>query len=180
MPTDFATARRLLAEAGFPAGRGLPGVEIQVTQNSVAQKVGEVIQETWRRELGVVSTVATREIKVLLHNMETLDYSAGILNFTADFADPATFLEIFLAKGSDNRTGWANPEYDRLIAEAARTLDPERRFEFFQQAEALLLEEAPLAPLYFDTRAYLIHPAVKGWVPAPLFVRRYHYVWLEK
>jgi oligopeptide transport system substrate-binding protein len=180
VPTDFETARQLLAEAGFPAGRGLPGVEIQVTPSGVAQRVGEVIQETWRRELGVVSTVATTEIKVLQNNMETLNYSAGIMGFAGDFADPSTFLEVFLAKGPDNKTGWANADYDRLVAEAVRTLDSERRIELFQRAEALLLEEAPLAPLYFDTQAYLIHPAVKGWVPAPLWIRRYQNVWLEE
>ena len=173
-------ARRLLTEAGFPAGRGLPAVEFQVFQGGSDHTVGEVIQETWRRELGVVSTIAIKEIKVAVQNMQTMDSSVGITGWGADFADPATFLEVFLGKGTQNRTGWANPEYDRLIAEAARTLDPERRFEHFQQAEALLLEEAPIAPLCFDAKTYLIHPAVKGWVPAPLGLRRYQYVWLEK
>jgi oligopeptide transport system substrate-binding protein len=180
MPTDFAAARRLLVEAGFPAGQGLPAVEIQVNNETERRKVAEVIQETWRRELGVGSTVATAEQKTFVQNRQILNYSVSISGWGADFADPATFLEVFLGKGGNNWTGWANPEYDRLIAEASRTPDPARRFEFFQQAEALLLEEAPIAPLYFDTAAYLIHPAVKGWVPAPLVTRRYQYVWLEK
>jgi len=180
IPTDFAAARRLLAEAGFPAGRGLPVVNILVPNDTERVRSAEVIQETWRRELGVGSTIATKEWKVHAQNQQTLDYSVAIWDWVADFADPATFLEMFLGKGGQNRTGWANPEYERLIAEASRTPDPARRFEFFQQAEALLLEEAPIAPVYFDTYAYLIHPAVKGWVPAPLVTRRYQYVWLEK
>jgi oligopeptide transport system substrate-binding protein len=179
MPTDFAAARRLLAEAGFPAGRGLPTFEIQALGNSSDLPVAEVIQQTWRRELGVGSTIATKEARVLFQATQALNHTVAFGNWFADFADPATYLELFLGKGGLNHTGWANPAYDRLIAEASRTLDPAQRFEFFQQAEALLLEEAPIAPLYFGAQTYLIHPAVKGWVPAPLVVRRYQYVWLE-
>ncbi|MDO8542533.1 MAG: peptide ABC transporter substrate-binding protein [Opitutaceae bacterium] len=180
VPTDFATARRLLAEAGFPAGRGLLEVEIQTNNTAERRRIAEVIQETWRRELGVRSTIASMEGRVSAQYQRTLDYSVAIGDWVADIADPVNFLEVYLGKGGNNWTGWSNPEYDRLIAEAARTLDPERRFEFFQQAEALLLEEAPIAPLFFGAQTYLIHPAVKGWVPAPLWVRRYQYVWLEK
>jgi len=180
LPTDFAAARRLLAEAGFPAGRGLPVVEIKVGNFTERVRTAEVIQETWRRELGVGSTIAAKETKTVIQELQTSDYSVALAGMGYDFADPVNNLEAFIRKGAQNWTGWANPEYDRLIAEASRTPDPERRFEFLQQAEALLLEEAPIAPLYFDTQTYLIHPAVKGWAPSPLRVRRYQYVWLEK
>ncbi|HEY9248336.1 MAG TPA: peptide ABC transporter substrate-binding protein, partial [Rariglobus sp.] len=65
------------------------------------------------------------------------------------------------------------PAYDRLIAAAARELDTGRRFDLLRQAEALVLEEAPATPVFFGTRTYLIHPDVKGWVPALLGVHRY-------
>jgi oligopeptide transport system substrate-binding protein len=180
IPTDFAAARRLLAEAGFSGGRGLPVVEIKVGNFTERVRTAEVIQETWRSELGVGSTIATKEAKTVMQELQTLDYSVALAGFGYDFADPVNNLEAFIEKGARNWTGWVNPEYDRLIAEASRTPDPERRFEFLQQAEALLLEEAPIAPVYFEAKAYLIHPAVKGWVPAPLDTRRYQYVWLEK
>ena len=179
VPTDFATARRLLADAGFPAGRGWPGIEIEVSNRIENRSVAEVLQETWRRELGVASTIAIRESKVHYQNQQTLNYSVGLAGVDYGIPDPVDLLESFIGKDRNNWTGWANPEYDRLIGEAARTADPERRFEYFQLAEALLLEEAPIAPLYFDTWNYLIHPAVRGWVPAPVS-RRYQYVWLEK
>jgi oligopeptide transport system substrate-binding protein len=180
VPTDFAAARRLLVEAGFPAGRGLPVVEIKIGNRTERLRIAEVLQETWRRELGVDCTIATKESKTVLQELQTLDYSIAINGLLADFADPANFLEMSLGKGGYNWTGWANPDYDRLLAEAVRIQDHERRFAHFQQAEALLLEEAPIAPVWFDTHAYLIHPAVQGWVPAPLRLRRYQYVWLEK
>jgi oligopeptide transport system substrate-binding protein len=177
VPTDFAAARRLLAEAGFPAGQDLPAVTLQIYGS---QKIAEVIQETWRRELGIVCTIDQGEIKAVLQDIQALQYSVGMGGWTADFTDPATFLEVFVTNGKENKTGWGNPDYDRLIAKAAHTLDPARRLEVFQEAEALLLEEAPIAPLLFGSQTYLIHPAVKGWVFAPLGLRRYHHVWLEK
>jgi oligopeptide transport system substrate-binding protein len=68
----------------------------------------------------------------------------------ADYADPSTFLGTMVTGGGNNWAGWSNKEFDRLIAEAANTADNARRFELFQRAEAILLDEAPLIPLYFQ------------------------------
>ena len=76
-------------------------------------------------------------------------------------------------------TGWSNPEYDRLIAEAGRTGDQAARFAAFQKAEAILLEEAPILPVYFYTHAFLIRPNVKGWHPTILDHHPYKHVRLE-
>jgi oligopeptide transport system substrate-binding protein len=90
-----------------------------------------------------------------------------------------TFLDIFITNGGMNYTGWADPNYDRLIAEVGQMADPIRRAETLQIAEALLLEQGPIAPLCYRATVYLIHPAVKGWVPSPLGLHRYQNVWLE-
>jgi oligopeptide transport system substrate-binding protein len=180
VPTDFAAARRLLTEAGFPGGNGLPEMPILLgTGFSEWSKIVEAIQETWRRELGVRVTLTPLELKTRFQNEQTGNYVIVFGAWIADFADPANFLEVFLKNGGNNTTRWSHPDYDRLIADAARTLDPVARIELFQQAEALLLEEAPIAPLYFDAQTYLIHPAVKNWHPSPLGFQRYQHVWLE-
>jgi oligopeptide transport system substrate-binding protein len=180
VPTDFAAARRLLAEAGFPGGQGLPEMAVRLGINVPEwTRVVEAIQETWRRELGVRITLEPLEQRTWLQYMQSHDYAIAFTGWIADFADPATFFEVHVTNGGNNWTGWSHPGYDRLIADASRTLDQDRRFEMFQQAEALLLEEAPLAPLYFDAQAYLIHPAVKNWEPAVLGLHRYQRVWLE-
>ncbi len=180
VPTDFGVARRLLAEAGFPDGKGLPEMSVRLGINvSEWSRTVEIIQETWRRELGVRITLAPSDLKTRLQSLQMGNYTIALSQWFADFVDPATFLELFVSHGGNNRTRWSHPGYDRLIAEAAHTRDPVRRFELFQQAEALLLEEAPIAPLYFNASAYLIHPAVKNWHPSPLAFQRYQYVWLE-
>jgi oligopeptide transport system substrate-binding protein len=179
VPTDFATARRLLAEAGFPGGKGLTGLEIHVGRSVENLCLCEALQETWRRELGVHVGIAPAEEKIVFDNHATGNFSILFIGWLAGFADPTQFMEIYLTNSGQNGGKWSDPEYDRLIAEAGRTLDPGRRLELFQQAEAILLEQAAVAPLYFLSANYLIHPAVKHWQPAVTSNLRYQDVRLE-
>ncbi|HWA25898.1 MAG TPA: peptide ABC transporter substrate-binding protein [Lacunisphaera sp.] len=179
VPTDFAAARRLLAEAGFPAGRGLPSFEFQVRNDEYQPRVAEVLQAQWQKELGVNITIIPLEQKTWVANQESLNYTLSGAGWIGDFMDPVTFLDLFVSGGGNNWTGWANPTYDHLIQQTAVTGDPAARRELFQQAEALLLEQAPVAPVYFGVRTYLIHPAVHGWEPSLLGLHQYKKVYLQ-
>ena len=176
---DFDFARRLLTEAGYPGGRGLPVIEMQCRSNELSPKLAEAVQAIWQRELGVRISIAPVEQKTWVQNQQTLNYSITLAAWTADYPDPLTYLGLFTGDSSYNWTGWKNPAYDALLAAAATTLDPHQRYEIFQQAEKLLLEDSPVAPLYFGVQTYLIHPAVHGWIPSPLVFRRFQYVTLQ-
>jgi oligopeptide transport system substrate-binding protein len=180
LPTDFASARRLLAEAGYPGGRNFPSLELQMNTDAINAKVYEAVQEMWRRELGIRITLVNKDFRVWLDNQRTLSYQISRSRWVGDYDDPSTFLDLFKSGSGNNQTGWSNPEYDRLNHEADRTLDPGRRTQLLQKAEAILLEEAPIAPIFYGTRTYLIQPYVRGWVPSLLGIHRYQYVWLEK
>jgi len=180
VPTDFAAARRLLADAGFPDGQGLTGLEFMLGLNPDLQRLAEVLQEMWRRELGVRVAIAPTEHKTMVASEFAGNFSITIAQWFADYVDPLGFLEILRTGHPQNTNRWTNPEYDRLVVEGARTLDPARRFELFQQAEAILLKQAPVAPLYFISQNYLAHPAVKGWRLSAINSVRYQDVWLEE
>lgn len=179
VPTDFDAARRLLAEAGFPGGQGLPALDLQLRNDEHQPRVGEVLQAQWKKELGVNLTLTPLEQKTWVQNQQTLNYALSGAGWIGDFVDPVTFLDLFVSGGGNNWTGWTSPAYDTLIRQAAATADPAARHEVFQRAEALLLEQAPIAPVFFGTRAYLIHPAVKGWEPSLLGLHQYKKVHLE-
>jgi oligopeptide transport system substrate-binding protein len=179
VPADFAAARALLAEAGYPGGKGLPPFELQVRNDDVLPRVIEAVQAMWQRELGIEVSIAQLEQKTAIQNQRLMDFTAGANAWTADFADPVSQLEVFLKDSGSNWTGWGDPAYDRALAEAAVTPDQARRFELFQQAEAILLEQAPIAPLIFGARNYLIHPTVKGWESAPVGINQYKKVYLQ-
>jgi oligopeptide transport system substrate-binding protein len=178
VPTDFAAARRLLAEAGFPNGQGLPVIDLQLRNDQHQPRLGEVLQALWAKELGVTITLSQLEQKTWFQNQQALSYTLSGSGWIGDFVDPVTFLDLFTSHGGNNWTGWASPAYDALIASAGRATDPAARFEAFQSAEALLLEEAPVAPVFFGVRNYLIHPAVKGWEPSFLGQHQYKKVYL--
>jgi oligopeptide transport system substrate-binding protein len=177
--TDYAAARRLLAEAGFPEGRGLPALDLQVRNDQHQPGMAEVLQAEWKRELGVTLTISQLEQKTWFQNQQNLNYTLSGAGWIGDFVDPVTFLDLFVSGGGNNWTGWASAAYDDLIAQAGRATDPAARFEFFQQAEALLLAEAPVAPVFFGVRTYLIHPAVRGWEPSLLGQHQYKKVYLQ-
>jgi oligopeptide transport system substrate-binding protein len=176
---DAGEARRLLAESGHPAGRGIPPFEVQVRNDEVQPPVMEAVQEMWEKELGVHATLATLEQKTWVQNQQTLNYTVSTAAWAGDFLDPVTFLDLFVTGGGNNWTGWGDSAYDRMIAEAARASVPSERLEVFQGAEAYLLERGPVAPLYFGAHSYLIAPSVKGWAPAQLGYHRYAFVRLE-
>ena len=163
IPTDFDGARRLLAEAGYPDGKGLPPVELLINTSANHRAVAEVIQQTWRDQLHIEATIVNQEFKVYLDTIHSLAYCAARSGWIGDYIDPFTFLGLMLSDGGNNDTGFANPEYDRLLARSRQTADPAARFELLQQAEALLLADAPVAPVYFYTRVYLKQPSVQGW-----------------
>jgi oligopeptide transport system substrate-binding protein len=178
--TDIAAAKKLLAEAGYPDGRGFPKVELLFNTSEAHRAIAEAIQQMWKINLGIDVQLVNQEWKVYLDSQHTLNYQICRAAWIADYVDPNSFLDMWLAGGGNNDTGWSNPEYDRLIAAAARELDPGRRMETFQRAEALLLDELPLIPIYFYTRVGLRRPEVKGLYPNILDNHPYKYIYLEE
>ena len=176
---DFDQARALLAEAGFPGGRGLPVFNLQVRNDAQQPGMAEVLQARWARELGVQLEIRTLEQKTWVQNQQNLDYQISGAGWIGDFADPVTFLDLFVGHGGNNWTGWKDVAYDEFIARAAAATDPAARLECFQQAEARLLTEAPITPVFWGARTYLIHPAVQGWEPALLGFHQYKKVYLK-
>lgn len=177
--SDFDEARRLLAEAGYPGGQGLPPLEIMINSSGNHRVIAEAIQEMWRRELGVDVRVNNLEQATLLANRRSLDYQILRSEWAADYLDPKTFLDIFRSDSNNNHTGWKNSGYDALLFQADRTADPAARHALMRRAETLLLNDAPIIPIYYYTSVRLVDPSVHGWHPTLLDRHPYKYVWLE-
>ncbi len=176
---DLAAARKLLAEAGYPEGKGFPKVELLFNTSEAHRAIAEAIQQMWKVNLGVEVQLVNQEWKVYLDSQHALNYQICRAAWIADYVDPNSFLDMFLTGGGNNDTGWSNAEYDGLIAAASREAHPAKRMEIFQRAEALLLDEMPVIPIYFYTRVNLRRPEAKGWHPNILDSHPYKYVYLE-
>ena len=107
------------------------------------------------------------------------NYQISRAGWIGDYLDPNNFLDMLLTDGGNNRTGWSNSEYDASIAAAGIAVEKEERFKYFQRNEQILIDEAPVMPIYTYTRVFLIRPSVKGWDENILDQHPYKYVYLE-
>lgn len=151
---DPNAARQLLAEAGFPGGKGFPRVTYTFFSASGGAKLhGKVaveLQQMWRDILGVEIELRQIERKVFFSAQSKLDYEISTSSWIGDYNDANTFLDLFMSTSGNNRTGWKNERYDALIREANQLTDLKKRAGLFRQAETILIaEEAPIVPLYF-------------------------------
>ena len=163
VPNDVEAARRLLAAAGFPGGKGFPRLSILTNTNEGHRQIAEAIQQMWRKNLGIEIGIYNQEGKVWNDSMRRLDYSIARFAWSGDYLDPSTFLDIMASDSGNNQTGWKNAEYDRLLDMARQTADTFRRYAYFQRCEEILARECPFAPIYYYVRLYLRRPEVKGW-----------------
>ena len=147
---DARQAQRLLAEAGYPGGRGFPRVTYLYSEGELNEGIAVELQGTLNHDLGVRIELQRQEWKVYLRSMGSLDFDICRSSWVGDYNDPNTFLSMFVTGDGNNRTGWGKSFYDALIAAAARENDRQRRFDLFRQAEQFLIaDEAPICPLFF-------------------------------
>lgn len=95
-------------------------------------------------------------------------FKTTFIGHHARYPDPQDFFDVFLSDSRLNRTGWSNPEYDRLVRQGDATTDPDQRLELYGEAHAMLVDEAPVAFLAQQERIFFIKPWVRGLVRTPL------------
>lgn len=160
---DPVRAKALLAEAGYKDPATFPTITLYYNTDATIKLAAQIVQRMWKEHLGINAELRNEEYKTLLSRVNTMDYQIARSRWIGDYVDPNTFLELFLSGSTINRTGWANPQFDQLMAQANRAADPAQRNRLLQQAEGVLLNEAAAIPIYIHTKPYLIRPEVQGY-----------------
>ena len=160
---DVAKARQLLAEAGYPGGRGMPKLEILYNTDESHQAIAELIQAQWKRNLGIDVRLTNQDWARYLNSRRMGDFFLARAGWIGDYADPITFLSQFEGDNPMNQTGWTNPEYDRLLELASVEKDDAKRLEHFRRAERILMDQMPVIPIYFGVTREIVRPYVHGY-----------------
>ena len=157
---DAGLAKQLLAEAGYPGGKGFPtDFEYLFNSSPLNKNIAVELQRMWRETLGIQVKLRQAEHKVYLAAQSALDYHVTRSSWIGDYNDPNTFLDMFMTQNGNNRTGWSNADYDRLIRLANATSDLTKRNKLFRQAETILItDELPILPLFFYVGINIYHP----------------------
>lgn len=159
---DVAKAKQLLEEGLKEEGMSKLSFTLLYNTHAGHKKIAEAIQDMWKKNLGVDIKLENVEMKVKVEREHQLDYEVSRAGWIGDYVDPMTFLDMWTSYSGQNDTGWKNADYDALIKKAQSEAKVDVRMGYLRDAEKKLMEQMPIAPIYFYTAPYLSKPNVKG------------------
>jgi oligopeptide transport system substrate-binding protein len=160
IPEDVEMAKKLLADAGYPGGKGFPVVKLGYNTSSRHKSIAEFLQQRWEQVLGVKVELTNMDFATFLDvrkdgNLGGFDIARA--GWQADYMDPYNFLFMFLSDNVDfNDPRWKNAKYDELILKSNTLPAGAERNKLFFDAEKLLVEDLPIAPMLFYTSQNMI------------------------
>jgi oligopeptide transport system substrate-binding protein len=175
---DINLAKKLLAEAGYPDGQGLPPITILFNTGEMHKSVAEAIQEMWKQNLGVSATLTNQESKVFLESRSQGEFQVARASWVGDYADPMTFMDVFKDPGNDAK--YSNSAYNHLIEQAQSTIDQKIRMQAMHDGEKVLFDDAVILPIYYTTQPFLARPYVKGYFWSVLGLADFKTAFIEK
>ena len=163
LPFNPNEAKRLLSEAGYPDGKGLPPIVLGYNTLDDNKLVAEAVQGMWQKNLNVVVNIENQEWKVYLKKLQTDPFVVHRAGWGADYPDPDNFMKLFTSNSGNNHGRWKNPKYDQLLDRAAQEQDPAKRTQLYDEAQRMLTEsDAAIVPLYWKAEATLLNPKFTG------------------
>ena len=176
---NIEEAKRLLAEAGYPDGKGMPIIEFKSNSGAHIQ-IFEAVQQMWKEYLNIDSTVSQEEWATFQDTRQNKEFVVARHGWIGDYNDPMTFLGVFLSYSAQNDGGYSNRDYDNNLKIAMSTIDQKVRMEAMHKAEDVLMGDMGLIPIYFYTNPIMVSKKLKGVVYDPLGWHKFLYAELEK
>jgi oligopeptide transport system substrate-binding protein len=156
-------ARKLLAEAGYPDGAGFPEVKINFNLEEIRHKeIAEFLQREWKKNLNINLSLDGKELKTFGEQLRNKQYDISRASWYGDYNDISTFTDKYLPDSGGNDAAWKNQKYAELCQTAAHETDEAKRRVLFQEAEQILVDEAPILPIFHYMNTYMFHDNVRG------------------
>jgi len=180
---DVEKARQLfdlaLIEMGYTK-ETLPPITLIYNTSTAHHKIAQAIQEQWFRTFGIRVKLVNKEWKVFLDELSHKQFQIARMGGIANFNDPITFFDLYKYPNSRNNfSGWSNSEFTELIEKAEMTVEPKKREAYLRKAEAIFMEEMPIAPIYYYTGTYIKKGYVKGIQLTELSEANFKFAFLE-
>lgn len=173
-------AKKLLADAGYPDGKGFPVLKFSYSTNPIFKKTVEAMQQMWKQNLNIDMEISTEEWKVYYDNVQAGKYNIAQMGWGGDYLHPMTFLPLFVTDGTNNNSFYSNTKYDELVSKAQSETDAVKAAATMREAEEVLMADYPFLPLFHRSYTFLMKPSVKSWGLTPLNSLYFKEAYIEK
>lgn len=160
-----ALLKKGMEEEGYTT---LPPVTLTYNTSDAHKQIAQVLQEMYKKNLGVDVKLENKEWKVFLADQRARQLQISRSTIPADYGDPLNYLELFVTDHPGNRINYSNKEYDALVEKIRNTADEKERFQLMHDAEKMFMDDMPLVPIYFGTKVFMDQPNVKGIIRHPV------------
>ena len=139
-----------------------------------------VYQEYWKKNLGVDVAVESMPYKAKLEKQYAKDFMITISGWATTYNDPMAFLELFGTGDPNNSSYYTNTAYDDLLLKARDEKDASLHYDYLKQAELILMDDAPLAPLYYAYKSYAVSERLQGFIRNSFSDMNFYYAYIEE
>lgn len=168
---DVKKAKKLMAEAGYPGGKGFPEVTLYYNASGgINKKIGDAVTGMLNNNLGINISMTEMAMPEMHPKAEKGELDFWRFGWVADYPDPSSFLQMFhgsnIIEGKEtsiNYFRYSNPDYDAIFDKALREIDEKKRFELYAQCDQILMDDAVVMPLYFNQGLRMINPTLKNF-----------------
>jgi len=159
-------AKQLLSDAGYPAGKNLPELKFQYSNTGLNPPLAQLLQQQLKDNLGIGLTLVPMESAAFSKMVNDEQEDWAFFGWGADYPDPDNWLpELFGTGAGNNHTTYSNKDFDALAAKAKQELDNTKRLQMWDQAQTMVMADAPIMTVFYRERFVCVKPYVKGLTP---------------